>query len=370
MIKKMLVGYIIDGKHSGIDKYLLGLCDIAHQNGVKLDLLTIENDSELKAILNDKGAGLFTVPSLKNPFAQYNAIKDLILKNGYDAVYFNISEAFNCAGLLAAAKCKVPVRMLHSHSSGVDRHSKYTRLARTLIHKFFKTFIHKKATHLYSCSDVATRWMFPEKAKAKIIYNAVDAEKFGFSEQKRKDTRAALGIGESTPAFIHIGNFCYAKNNFFLMEVMKKITESEPEAKLICAGDGYDFDAVREYAKTLGISDSVLFLGVRKDIPELLSAADCFIFPSRFEGLSITCVEAQFSGLPCIFSTGVSEETKISDKVIFLDFENKAEWAKKALEFAKEARKSENISDKFRKRYDISFQKEQLYGLLKGEYNE
>lgn len=367
MIKKMLVGYIIDGRHSGIDKYLLGLCGIAHQNGIKLDLLTNDIDSELKSTLDGMGFGLYAVPSLKNPVAQYREIKKIINENGYDAAYFNISEAFNCAGILAAAKCKVPVRMIHSHSSGVDRNNKYVRFARTLIHRFFRAFIHKKATHLYSCSEVASKWMYPEKAE--IIFNAIDAEKFEYSEAKRRDTRAVLNIGSDIPVFIHIGNFCYQKNNFFLMDIMKKITESEPYAKLICAGDGYDFDAVKEYAKTLGISENVLFLGVRKDIPDLLSAADCFIFPSRFEGLSITCVEAQFSGLPCVFSTGISCETKISDKVSFVGFDS-SDFAKKALEYAKTERKCADISDEFRKRYDISFQKEQLCSLLKGEYDE
>lgn len=363
MVKKLLVGYIQDGRHSGIDKYLLGFCKTAYENGVSLDFLTDEITSQMSEQLDKLGYGLFAVPSLKKPLAHYRTVKKIIMRGGYDGAYFNISEAFNCMGLLAAKKCGVPVRIVHSHSSGVDRANRYVRFARTVIHRMFRHAVSSFSTRRLACSSVAGKWMFDKDYD--IIYNAVDGSRFRYDQSERDRIRCSLGLTDEK-VFIHIGHFTYAKNHFFLMEVMSEILKSDDSAVLLAVGTGADFDAVREYAKKLGIDKNVRFLGVRDDIPALLSAADAFIFPSRFEGLSVTCIEAQFSGLPCILSDSISPETQISENVKFLSTDNAHTWAKAALESVRE-RRCADLDEKSLKNYDIENQKKQLTAILKGE---
>lgn len=362
MIKKMLVGYIQDGKHSGIDKYLLGFIKIAHENGVVLDLLTDEVTSEMSAYLSKLGYGLFAVPSLKKPLAQYKTIKKIIKKGCYDGVYFNISESFNCMGILAAKKYGIPVRIVHSHSSGVDRANKYVRTAREVLHKLFRHRVSSLATHRFACSSIAGKWMFDKNFN--IIYNAVDKTRFSYNETVREDMRRALVLTDEK-VFIHIGNFCYAKNTFFLVDIMKQVLKREKNAILLSVGTGPDFEAVCEYAKKLKVDKNIRFLGVRDDIPALLSAADVFIFPSRFEGLPITCIEAQFSGLPCILSDEIAAEVKISDRVSFLSIDNAENWAKYAILNINQ-RNSAVLSSEVLQNYDIENQKKQLSAILKG----
>ena len=362
MVKKMLVGYVIDGRHSGIDKYLLGFCDVAYNNGVSLDLLCGSVDPELKAHLDKMGFGLIAVPSLKNPSGQYKAIKNIIKNGGYDSAYFNISEAFNCMGVLAAHSCKLPTVIVHSHCAGVDRANKYVRAVRTFLHKLFRPVVSKKATRRLACSDVAGKWLFDRDFE--IIYNAVNLDKFAFDEQKRINARAELGIDENTKVFIHVGHFCYQKNNFFLMDVMSEIVKNDSTSVLLAVGNGPDFEAVKAYAKTLGIQNNVKFLGIRSDVDALLCAADVFLFPSRFEGLSVTCVEAQFSGLYCVFSKGISHETELSKKACFLDCDNAKNWSQKALEFAALERSSAQLKDGVLSKYSFDNAKAQLLKIL------
>ena len=356
----MLVGYIQDGRHSGIDKYLLGFIKVAHENGVILDLLTDKVTPYMSEYLRELGYGLFEIPSLKKPPAQYKVIKKIIRDGGYDAAYFNISESFNCMGLFAAKSCGVPVRIVHSHSSGVDRANKYVRTARETLHRLFCHSVSTLATHRFACSSVAGKWMFDKDFK--IIYNAIDKARFSYDEALRKDTRRALGLTDEK-VFIHIGNFCYAKNSFFLVDIMRQVLKKDKNAVLLSVGTGSDFEAVCEYAKKLQVDENIRFLGVRDDIPALLSAADVFVFPSRFEGLSITCIEAQFSGLPCVLSENISSETKISEDVYVLPIDSADSWADTVLMLCKE-RKSASLNAEVLKNYDIANQQYQIKSIL------
>ena len=102
----MLVGYIQDGRHSGIDKYLLGFIKVAHENGVILDLLTDKVTPYMSEYLRELGYGLFEIPSLKKPPAQYRVIKKSSGTADMMRLIFNISESFNCMGLFAAKKLR------------------------------------------------------------------------------------------------------------------------------------------------------------------------------------------------------------------------------------------------------------------------
>jgi glycosyltransferase involved in cell wall biosynthesis len=362
-MKNILVGYVLDGKHSGIDKYLLGVCRVAHEEKVRLDFLTEEITPWIKEYLEDLGFGLYEVPSLKNPIGQYKAIKKIIKDNDYDGVYANISESFNCMLLLAAKTSGIPCRMVHSHSSGVDRASRLTRTLRTALHKLFVPVVNRISTRRYACSAVAGEWMFGRK-DYKIIYNAVDKSRFAFNLASRLNTRNELGLRDEH-VLIHVGNFCYTKNQRFLMEIMQKITEKDENTVLLSVGTGYDADAVCEYARSLGINDKVRFLGVRDDVPALLCAADAYVFPSRFEGLSISCIEAQMSGLPCILSDTLSRDTQITPSVKFLPLNRAEEWADAVINSFGERKSAELFKDAVHN-YDIAYQKKQLSEILKG----
>ncbi|MBP5289021.1 MAG: glycosyltransferase, partial [Clostridia bacterium] len=176
MVQKMLVGFLLDGKHSGIDKYLLGFCDAAREAGAKLDFLTQEIDPELKEHLTSYGFGLLAVPSLKRPFSQRRAIKCILRNGSYDAIYLNLSEAFNCTLLSAAKACGVPVRIAHSHSSGVDRMSGLSRTLRGALHKLFRPYLSRNATRRLACSSAAGEWMFDRPFET--IRNAVSSQRF------------------------------------------------------------------------------------------------------------------------------------------------------------------------------------------------
>lgn len=100
-------------------------------------------------------------------------------------------------------------------------------------------------------------------------------------------------------------------------------------------------EAARAQAERLGISDKVLFLGNRGDVWDYYQAMDLFLFPSLYEGLPGTVLEAQTSGLPCLVSDSVTREVGITDLVAFFSLREPAEeWAKKAFEISGAKRES------------------------------
>lgn len=364
-MKKMLAGFIMDGRSGGIDRYLLNFLETVHSR-VRVDLLTNEIDPDLEQELKKYHTKLYAIANLKHPLSQYRQVRKILREGGYDAVYLNISTAIDCIAAIASKHERIPVRILHSHSSGNDCESALKRNVFDLIHKTCRCFLYRYATRYYGCSVRAGEWMFPEKVvrseRFEVIFNAVDREKYCYDEKVRREVREELGL-EGCFVVGHAGNFCYQKNHFFLIDVFEEVRKKVPNAVLLLAGDGVRFDAVKEKVREKELGSSVRMLGRRSDVGRLYQAMDVFVLPSNFEGLPIAGIEAQSSGLPCFMSSRITEESKITENCRFLFLEAGAPaWAEEIICAAgerKAARFLENADD-----YDLENQKKQLWSLV------
>ena len=357
---KILAGFIEDGRHSGIDKYLLNFREEAAKRGVTVDFLTSVPDEALIARLAEKGSRVFTVPNLRQGKEQEKEVCRLLKEGGYDLYYHNVSEPLNLQAARAAKKCGVKC-FLHSHSSGMDREGKAERLLRGAVNSYYRHKLWKCGDGFFTCSPEAALWLYPEKIarRAKVIYNAVSFEKFAFSPADRARLRAEWGAGEEETILFFAGNFSYVKNTLFLPEVLKEILK-ERNARLVLAGTGAYRERLEEKIARMGLGERVCFLGVRDDMPALFSAADLFLLPSLFEGLPVTLIEAQASGLPALAGVSVTRLADVSGRVRFLDF-SPSLWAKEAKALLAAGRREADISPEFREKFDLSHQKKQWF---------
>lgn len=130
-----------------------------------------------------------------------------------------------------------------------------------------------------------------------------------------------------------IGRLENQKNQLFLLDIFKELYAIDAKSFLIIIGDGKLYLQLIEKAKRLKLEDKVLILtskdvGVRDMASQYYSLFDCFILPSLYEGLPTVGIEAQISGLPCFFSNSITQETKITNKTIFISLNDSPQkWA-------------------------------------------
>ena len=227
--------------------------------------------------------------------------------------------------LRAAKKHGIPVRIAHSHTSNQDKNLKYP------IKLYYRRQIPTYATHLFACGQEAGAWMF-RSAPFQILNNAIDAKKYRYNPVQAKQIREELGIPAGSFVVGHVGRFVPPKNHSFLIDIFYEIQKEKENALLMLVGGGDLRSEMESKVTSLGLSEKVIFTGVRSDIPELLQAMDVFVFPSLYEGLPVTMIEAQAAGLPCFISDKVPLECKITDLVTQIPLQAPTDkWAEQIL---------------------------------------
>lgn len=314
--------------------------------------------------ITKKGGTVYYLPNRVKSRAEYKKDLDEIFKNGnYDAVWCNFSGLTNIDFLKKAKKYNVEKRIAHAHTSGYFWGSKLMKYLVPVFHRANRVVLPRYANCFWTCSEKAARFMFGNKyaKKAVKINNAIQTEKFAFDSEKRTDVRNEFGI--SPEAFVagHVGRMCTAKNQLFLLDIMKEIIKINADSKLLFVGDGELHDSVVKYAEDIGISDSVIFTGVRNDIPRILQAFDCFALPSVSEGLPVVLIEAQAADVPCITTAGaVSEEVNLTGNVLFVSLDEPADiWAKKIINHSRH-KPHDGIEKLKASGYDISLEAQKL----------
>ena len=191
------------------------------------------------------------------------------------------------------------------------------------------------------------------KGNIQILNNAVDLSVFDYDESARYEIRKQFDIPQNSTVIGHVGRFNTQKNHSFLIDVFQKYHRIHADSILLLVGNGTLENEVKNKVHQLGLKDNVVFTGVRNDIPQLLSAMDVFVFPSFYEGMPNTVIEAQATGLPCIISDRITKEADIAGLVTFKDIEESPiEWAEEIDKIEKTPRIS--TTDIFKsKRYDI-----------------
>lgn len=186
------------------------------------------------------------------------------------------------------------------------------------------------------------------RIRHEAVFNGVDTENV-FNPGKTEVSRYALtGTDGAVPVITYVARLAPMKGHHTLLKAWKRLMEQGYSARLILVGDGELMDETRMLASRLGIEDSVLFTGFRKNVNEYLACSDACVFPSESEGFSLVMLEKIGMGLPVIASdlpvfrlvkkmTGAVEifetgnEVNLSEK-LKLYFDNRDAFRRKGLE--------------------------------------
>lgn len=217
-------------------------------------------------------------------------------------------DCLSSVALQCAKECGVPVRIAHSHNCAQDKNIKY------LIKLHYMKSIPKYATNLFACGEKAGDWMFRGE-QYQLMNNAIDIKNYEYNCETSQRVRKSLGINDE---FVigHVGRFHPQKNHSYLIEIFNALITKKPNVKLLLIGEGEGKADIVKKVKELGIENKVIFTGMRSDVNELLQAMDVFLFPSLYEGLPVTMIEAQAAGLPCIISDKISKECIVTNGLV------------------------------------------------------
>lgn len=304
------------GTEAVIDNYA------SRVNGVTFDFLCYEAPLNYKNLFEGTSNRYYVIPiKIKHPFSYWKAIRSFFnkRKNYYDAVWINLNDLSNIDVLKLSYRLGIPRRIVHVHNSS---------LPNILITKVFSKLNWKKclrlATDRWACSLSAGDFFFGD-LPYRVVPNAVNSTSCAYDRTKRKDVRCRLGIQDR---FVigSVGRLVEQKNQRQLIEILPGLIQRRKDSILVIVGEGELHKDLAHLARRLGVDDYVIFAGSQQDIQSYLSAFDVFALPSHYEGLSLSLLEAQFNGLPCIVSDGVSGEAFISRSLQVVPLHDKEGW--------------------------------------------
>lgn len=314
---------------------------------VQFDFLTHrEERGQYDDEIEQLGGNIYHVPHL-NPLypGYYKALDNFFLTHPYKIVHSHL-DCTSTFPLRAAKKANVPNRIAHIHNTSQDRDIKYP------IKMISKKLMPYYATDFFACGKAAGEWAFAGR-KFTVMKNAIDTTCYAFHSDIRVKIRNEFGL-EDEFLVGHVGRFDPQKNHEFLLNVFAEMKKHEPNAKLMLVGGGELQKAVRAEVAQLGLSQDVIFTGVRTDVNELMQAMDVFVLPSLYEGFPVTTVEAQAAGLPCVISDKVPIECAIVDglvKSVALS-DDLSIWVD-ALQKAKNIERKDHTQEISEKGYDV-----------------
>lgn len=232
--------------------------------------------------------------------------------------------------LPAAKKMGVPMIIAHARSAGVDTGFKGK------LTLFLRRNLAEKTDYCFTCSALAGEAVFGKKAmeegRVRIIPNAIEVGKYQFSSEIRGKIRKELQI-EDQLVIGHVGRFSFMKNHKFLLEIFEEIIKKQKNSILLLLGEGECMEEIRSLAREKKLESQVIFLGNKRNVQDYYQAMDVFVFPSIFEGLPGTVMEAQAAGLPCFVSENITNEVMVTPLARSLSLEKSAAvWAGEILD--------------------------------------
>lgn len=314
----------------GAETFIMNAYRNIDRDAIQFDFLVhTEEEGDYDDEIVSLGGHIYQIPryAFYNRKAYSEAVKEFMkLHDEHSIVHGHIGSSAPI--YLSIARSLGRFAIAHSHND-----VKITSL-KDIAYRLIAFPVRGKADYYLACSEQAGLNRFGKKIAEsdhyQVVNNGIDCELYA---RDRKDQRAARDrlFLDDGPIFGHVGRLDRVKNHAFLFDVFEGIKERLPDAKLILAGQGPLESELKKQVTDRGLAQSIEFLGVRNDVPEVLKSMDVFLFPSLYEGMPLALLEAQATGLECIISTGVSEAAMVTDRVKRISINSKDEWVDQAV---------------------------------------
>lgn len=250
---------------------------------------------------------LYDLPRKKNLVKYFFSLKKIVKAGSYDVIHIHGNSATMALEILACSGSKAKI-ITHTHN---------TEYQAKLLSKVLSHYLNFHADARFASSEEAGKKLYGSN-DFQIIKNGIDVDSVKYNKRARNRLRNKYNIEKNTFVIGHIGLFWKQKNQEFLLKVAKLLVEKDIPFKMVLIGDGEDKQTIEQQIKSSNLEKYFLLLPSTDKINEYYSMFDLFVLPSRWEGLGMVAIEAQYAGLPCLLSEFVPKAAKISDSVTFL----------------------------------------------------
>ena len=337
-----IVGAMYPG---GLENFIMNIYRNLDRQQVQFDVIVHSfKDGDYTKEIEELGGKVYLAPRKnRHPISNFFAIKKIVKNNGYKTVVRHSDSAFSVLDLLAAKRGGATRLIYQSHSSST---------AHKAIHRFFVPWMKHIPTDRFACSDNAGKWMYG-KYDYRIVKNAIDISGYLFNADIRADVKKEWNF-ENKTVYMHVGIYMPAKNHKFIINLFSEIAKKQDNAVLVLVGEGGLRQEMEEQIKILGLEDKVVLTGVRYDVNRLLQMADVFLFPSVYEGLPLSLIEAQSAGLNCLISDVITDEVVVTNLVTKMSLETDiSKWRDKAIELSQAYERPNTYDEIAEKGYDV-----------------
>ncbi len=312
----------------GAETMVMNLYRTIDRSSIQFDFVThIEAKQAYEEEILSLGGKIYRFPAFnrKNSLKLYKIWNDFFENHPEYSIMHSHVRSYASIFIPIAKKHGV-VTIIHSHSTSEGKG------LQAFVKRCMQVPLKYQADYLFACSKEAGQWLFGKSVVKKrnfyILNNAIDAEKYRFDFSVRNEYRKKLDV-EGKKVYIQIGRLSKEKNYIFSLQVIKELYSLDKSIYFFIVGNGNEKVGIQQKIQELGLSQCVTMLGARNDIPQLLQASDCMLFPSLWEGFGIVAIESQAAGLKTICSNYVPELVSITNYCTYLPL-IKEKWVKEA----------------------------------------
>ncbi len=330
----------------------LFLKDVCDRLGIKVDILKVRSNFDLTI---------------------HFKLKKLMKAEKYDIVHTHLIFS-QIWGRRAARAAGVPTII----SSEQNPYPFKTRPPFSLIERRLSKYTKK----ILACSEKVKDHLIQnvgiDPEKVITVHNSVDTSSFFPMKESRQNQpelaklREELGFSEGDKVIGTVGHLTPQKGHEYLFRAGPKILESIPQARFLVVGKGYLKRKLENLARSLGISDEVVFAGLRQDIPLILNSLDLFVLPSLWEGFGIAIIEAMACAVPVIASNvgGIPEIVQHGENGILIAPKNPDEIVSAVIRVLKNKELADRLAENGMETVKEKFEVEKMVRRVEQVYEE
>lgn len=363
----------------GIEVWLLSMLRAVSRAECEMDVCCKGADvGPLAGIAEECGSRVFCCPLGPGHVSFIRGLRRILREGRYDVLHCHLDVY---SGLAVAIGRSVGVRTIASfHNTRFDPQTSLTKLPvvsqlRWLYGELSMAYALRRADLVTGCSSAVLDTLDPRgrlpTGRARVLHYGVPSP-LPATASARAEFRRSFGWADDTPVLLHVGRFLEQKNHAGLLTIFQRVLDRVPNARLLLVGDGLLRPTLEQRIAAAGLADRVRLLGLRDDVPALMSWSDVFVFPSLYEGFGLVAVEAAAAGLPVVGSRipGLTEAVRDGENGLLHDVNDLDTMADSVVEIVTQPEKARRFAEAGRAWVESTFSVQASARRLLDSYRE